>query len=185
VRTAVGRRLGRDPASLRFARGPNGKPALAPTGEDRIHFSVSTSGSRCLVAVSSHGPVGVDLELVTPLPELERIAAGHFAPAEAAAIAERPPGLRLRAFYECWTRKEAYLKASGIGLAGGLDTVTVTVAETPPRILALTGEDLARWTLLDLDLGRAYAGAVVVGDCPPAELSAVTPCPLAIAPVAV
>ncbi len=152
--------------------------------DDQIHFSVSTSADRCLVALSSHGPVGVDLELVSPLPEFERIAATRFARTEAEAIAERPADMRLRTFYECWTRKEAYLKASGIGLAGGLDTVTVSVAEAPPRIVSLVGEDAARWTLRDLELGESFAGAVVVGDCPQTETSALAPAPMALVPVA-
>ena len=84
--------------------------------------------------------------------------------------------LRLRAFYECWTRKEAYLKATGIGLAGGLDSVRVTVAAAPPRIVSLAGDDAARWTLVDLDLGEGFAGA---GRPPANREPALTPVPMA------
>ena len=184
VRTALGRRLGRDPGSLRFTRDANGKPALAPGEADGIHFSLSTSAGRGLVALSSHGPVGVDLEHVAPLPEFERIASSRFARGETAAIMRLPADLRLRTFYECWTRKEAYLKASGVGLAGGLDSIRVTVAEARPRIISLADGDAARWTLLDVDLGESFTGAVVSRTPPPTEPRAVTPAPLALAPLA-
>ena len=169
IRTALGRRLGRDPGSLRFNRDSNGKPALAPGEGDGVHFSLSTSAGRGLVALSSNGPVGVDLEHVAPLPEFERIASSRFARGETAAIMRLPADQRLRTFYECWTRKEAYLKASGAGLAGGLDSIRVTVAEARPRIISLADGDAARWTLLDVDLGESFTGAVVLADSPPTE----------------
>jgi 4'-phosphopantetheinyl transferase len=184
VRTALGRRLGRDPGSLRFTRDANGKPALAPGEGYGIHFSLSTSAGRGLVALSSHGPVGVDLERVAPLPEFERIASSRFARGETAAIMRLPADRRLRTFYECWTRKEAYLKASGAGLAGGLDSIRVTVAEARPGIVSLADGDAARWTLLDVDLGESFTGAAVLADSPPTDLHAVTPAPLALAPLA-
>ncbi len=184
VRTALGRRLGRDPGSLRFTRDANGKPALAPGEGDGIHFSLSTSAGHGLVAISSHGPLGVDLERVAPLPELERIASSRFARGETAAIMRLPADRRLRTFYECWTRKEAYLKASGAGLAAGLDSIRVTVAEPRPRIISLADGDAARWTLLDVELDESFTGAVVLADSPPTDVHTVTPAPLALAPLA-
>lgn len=180
-RIVLARRLGRDPGSLRFTRDADGKPALAGGPEVRLHFSRSTSADRCLIALSSEGPVGVDLERVVAFPDFERIAASRFHPGETSAIMQLTGEPRLRAFYECWTRKEAYLKASGLGLARGLHGVTVTVTRARPRIVSLAADDVARWTLVDLDLGDGFAGAAVLPNSQPATLRSVKPAPLALA----
>jgi 4'-phosphopantetheinyl transferase len=159
LRVALGSWLERPPASIRFSSDRYGKPTIA--GSD-AHFSVSTSGDCCLVAVSGRGPIGVDVEAVVPLPELDDLVASRFAPAEAAAIVRLPRESRLRAFYNCWTRKEACLKATGVGLAEGLDRVAVTVDDERPTIVSLDGDDPAAWRLAAVDAGPGLVGAVAV-----------------------
>ena len=146
LRIALARSLTCAPASLRFATDPSGKPRLDGAGP---HFSVSSSGDWSLIAVTSLGSVGVDVERVVALDELEGIVTRRFAPAQAREILEHSGELRLRAFYRCWTRLEAHLKATGAGLAGGLDS---TLSDPDPRA----------WTVASVDPGRGLIGAVVV-----------------------
>jgi 4'-phosphopantetheinyl transferase len=159
LRIALGRRLGRAPRSLRFMRGPHGKPALVGADGARLHFSQARSGDVCLLALSADGPVGVDVEALSPLPELEPLVAARFAPSEAAAILRRSGEQRLRAFYRCWTRKEACLKATGAGLSAGLAAVVVAVDEHP-TVLAAADGPATGWGLRDLDPGPGFAAAL-------------------------
>jgi 4'-phosphopantetheinyl transferase len=151
LRIALARCLGCAPAALRFATDPSGKPRLDGPGP---HFSVSSSGDWSLIAVTSLGPVGIDLERVVALAELEAIVARRFTPAQAREILEQSGERRLAAFYRCWTRIEAQLKASGVGLAAGLGT---TMGDTDPR----------EWTVAAVNAGRGLVGAVVVGGVHP------------------
>jgi phosphopantetheinyl transferase len=109
LRLVLARCMGTTPAVLRFVTDPSGKPRLDGSSP---HFSVSRSGDWCLIAVTSLGPVGVDVERTVALPELEGIAVRRFAPADARTILNQSGERRLRAFYRLWTRTEAYLKAS-------------------------------------------------------------------------
>ena len=158
LRLALARRLGRRPESLAFRRGPLGKPELDDAG--RLRFSVAHSGDCCLIALTTRGAVGVDVEHVAPLPELDRIVAGRFAPCEAAELERLPGPLRLEAFYRCWTRKEAYLKATGAGLTG-LGGVAVSAGERP-QIRALDSDDPAAWAMRDVRVGTGLVGSVAV-----------------------
>ena len=158
LRLALAERLGRRPAELALARGARGKPELA--GADGVHFSVSRCGELCLIAVTSLGPVGVDVERVAPRPELDAIAARRFASEEIAALERLDATGRLVGFYRCWTRKEAYLKATADGLTA-LDAVTVTVGERP-EILAVRGSAPRPWTLRGVHAGAGVVGAVAV-----------------------
>jgi 4'-phosphopantetheinyl transferase len=160
LRIALAARLGRPPASLRFASDRHGKPILAPSPGRHVHFSLSTSGDCCLIALSAVGPVGVDLERIVAFPELEELVRSRFAPSEAAAIVRLPREKQLRAFYNCWTRKEACLKATGVGLTRGLDAVAVTVDDRRPALVSLDGDDPRAWMLAALHPGADLVGAV-------------------------
>ena len=160
LRIALARRIGGDPSALRMVPGPHGKPALADSA-DALHFSSSSSDDCCLIAVTAIGPIGVDVERVAPRAYLERIAETRFAPAEADAIAHLEGEARLRAFYNCWTRKEAYLKATGAGLTMPLDKVIVSLDDERPEIVSLDGDDPAAWSVESLDPEPGFTGAVV------------------------
>ncbi|MDX6638395.1 MAG: 4-phosphopantetheinyl transferase, partial [Solirubrobacterales bacterium] len=114
------------------------------------------------IALSTIGPVGVDVERVIAFPELEAIARDRFAPGEAAAILGLRDERRVRAFYNCWTRKEAYLKATGIGLATALDAVTVTVDDAQPSIVSVEDGDPDAWAIAAIRPSPDLVGAVVV-----------------------
>ncbi len=160
LRMALGIYLDRPPESLAFALGPGGKPELAgPAGRD-VHFSLAHSGDRCAIAVSAEGPVGIDVEEIRELPELEGIVRSRFAPSEAAEILALSGEQRLRAFYRCWTRKEAYLKATGAGIGGdSLQQVEVSTGSSA-ALRAAPEAEAAEWSLLNLDLGGEFAGAL-------------------------
>jgi 4'-phosphopantetheinyl transferase len=162
LRVALGRHLDRPPESLEFALGPGGKPRLAgATGDNEVFFNLSRSGDLCLIAISDDGPVGVDVEEVRDIPELAGLVRSRFAASEAAAILERSGKERLRAFYRCWTRKEACVKALGTEIGSGLDSVVVSVGDKP-ALLSAPGAGAGEWSLLDLALHEGFTGALAV-----------------------
>jgi 4'-phosphopantetheinyl transferase len=163
LRTLLGRYLGRDPCRVAFRLGPQGKPALA--GSDALHFNVSHSHGLALFAVTRHGPVGVDVERVRPFPNDLDLAERFFCPPEARALRALAPEARREAFFHVWTRKEAYLKASGTGLAGGLERVEVSVAPgEPARVLRVEGDEgpARGWSLEALTPAPDYIGALAL-----------------------
>jgi 4'-phosphopantetheinyl transferase len=166
LRAVLARYLDRSPELLRFARHPSGKPTLAATSNQQLHFSVARSNGCCLIAVTTTGPVGVDVEQLVPLPDLDAIARRYFAPEESAEILRLSGARKLEAFYRCWVLKEAYLKATGIGLTG-LPGVSVALHARPT--LCRTDEgDPAAWTLTTLRPGADVIGAIAVRHLEPA-----------------
>ena len=151
-----------DPSALLFAYGPRGKPYLAADSRpDRVRFNVSHSGGLALLAFVRERQLGVDLELERPVPEAESIAERYFSPREGAALGRLPPAERPRAFFRCWTRKEAFIKATGDGLSRPLDAFDVTLApREPARLLRVEGEpeEAARWWMEGLEPAEGFAG---------------------------
>lgn len=161
LRAILGSYLDRPAASLVFAIGPRGKPSL----EGPLHFNLAHSGDLALVAVTSAGPIGVDLERVRPVHEAEAIARRFFSPEECADLAAVSHTDRDYAFLSCWTRKEALLKASGEGLALPLDRFRVSLTPgTPARLLSVGGDEAAAaaWWLAHLDPAPGFVGAVAL-----------------------
>lgn len=153
------------PSSLVFGEGTHGKPFLeAPAHGRALRFSLSHSGEIALVAVSLRREVGVDVERVRPLDDLDGFVARYLSPLEREALARVAAGDRLRAFFETWTLKEAYLKACGDGLLRELDAFDVTVGDAQPRLLAVRNRpgDERRWEFRRLESGTDYAAALVV-----------------------
>jgi 4'-phosphopantetheinyl transferase len=184
LRIALSRCLACSPAAIRFAWDETGKPALAAgSGGPEVHFNVSRSGDCCVIALTKVGPIGVDVEWVVPRAELDEIVSSRFAPVEAAAIARLSGDQRLRAFYNCWTRKEAYLKARGVGVATALDQVAMTVGDERPAILSLGDDDPRAWSLATVEPGPGLAGAVVLRGAHEWAGGAVQPSLLRLGPI--
>jgi 4'-phosphopantetheinyl transferase len=165
LRRILTRYLG--PVAPRFADGPHGKPFLDGAA---LRFNLSHSGELALVAVADGREVGVDVEAVREL-DLAGMARVSFSPRERAALFALPPDERLPAFFRCWTRKEAHLKATGFGLALPLDGFDVSLGPDEPARLVATRPDpdeARRFSLLHLDVGPGYAAAVEVAGPPPA-----------------
>lgn len=147
-----------------FVYGAFGKPGLSPRPDiARMEFNLSHSGDIALLAIT-RGPVGVDVEQVILVSELQRMASRFFSAYENAALNEVPPDTRDFAFYRCWTRKEAFLKALGHGLAHPLDSFDVSLDEKRPRLVAVRGDREApsKWTLFHLCPAPGYVAARVV-----------------------
>jgi 4'-phosphopantetheinyl transferase len=151
---------------LRFEYSAFGKPQLAAgSTEIPLQFNVSHSGELILIALATGRAVGTDIERVRSDIEAERIAASFFSPHERLALQSLPAHLRVQAFFDCWTRKEAYIKAIGNGLSLPLDQFDVCfLPGQEPRLLA-TRPDAAeaqRWVIEALDVGPDYRAAVAV-----------------------
>lgn len=162
LRTIIGGYLEVASRELQFSTGTRGKPMLAhPSGA--LQFNLAHSGRLALVAVARTRPVGVDIEAIRAETRIMPIAQRHFSPRETAALAELPEAARVEAFYRCWTRKEAFLKARGEGLLWPLDQFDVSVQPgAPPALLRIRNDpdEAARYSLHDVDAGPGYAAAV-------------------------
>ena len=162
LRTWLAALTGIPAADLPIRTGPHGKPALDPSVPGDWTFNVAHAGDRVLVALSRGRPVGIDLEPIRPAADLLPVARRWFAPAEAAAL-EGCSGPDLdRRFFRLWTRKEAWLKARGTGIAGGLARHPVD-ASPDGGIRRLTAPDGSGWGLVDLPLGDGWAAALAAG----------------------
>lgn len=166
LRVLLGHYLARPPSHLRFTANAHGKPALLPEHHDRLpHFSVSHSRALALYAITGRGPVGVDLEYIQPDFPCDEIAARFFSPREIATLRALPPAGQQAAFFAAWTRKEAYIKARGVGLSLPLSGFDVSLAPgEPAALLRVHGaaDEAARWPLHDLSPHPDYAAAVAV-----------------------
>jgi 4'-phosphopantetheinyl transferase len=159
LRVLLGSYLGAEPGAIEFGYGRQGKPELAGAGP---RFNLAHSGGWVLVGVSGSGPVGVDVERVREMPDLEAVMERFFAPGEVRAIRSLPEAERKAAFFACWTRKEAYIKAVGAGLSLALDSFEVSVRPSDrPALLALDGSTAAAadWTLWSGAPAAGYAAA--------------------------
>lgn len=164
LRHVLGRYLTARPEDLRFAYGPYGKPALNDEHkQSSLRFNMSHSRGVGLVAVTDTKELGVDVEYIRPDFASEAIARRFFSSREVSAFNALSNELRVAAFFRCWTRKEAYIKAIGLGLSQPLDGFDVTLApEAPPALLRTDEGDASRWSLSDIDVGSDYAAALVV-----------------------
>jgi 4'-phosphopantetheinyl transferase len=166
LRIILGSYLKTDPGNLRFRYGPKGKPELAgKTGQRPLRFNVSHSHGLALYAVTHDRRIGVDVERIRPDVAGEKIAERFFSPREAATLRELPASVRQEAFYTCWTRKEAYLKAVGEGITLRLDQFEVSVTPGEPAVLlSINGDpkEASYWSLKGLGPGPGYVGALAV-----------------------
>jgi len=163
LRELLARYLEASPRAVCFDRGAFGKPALAaPWSGSRLQFSTSDSADVGLVAVAIDIALGIDVERIRLIPDLEDMVRRFFAAGEKEALGRLPESGRLEAFFHGWSRKEALLKALGTGLSLGLDRVVVSLTPDDPRILAVEGspESAGRWHLDDLYPAAGFAAAL-------------------------
>ena len=153
------------PAEIEFQYGPRGKPLLSPAAP--LQFNASHSGSLAVFAFTTACDLGVDVEHVRSQPDLDHIAQRFFCAEESAELKSLPAYQRERAFYLCWTRKEAYIKATGDGLSVPLDDFRVTLHPGQPARFLHFAQGPAvpeSWTLHDLPYAPEYAGALAYCD---------------------
>jgi 4'-phosphopantetheinyl transferase len=161
LRDVIARYLYEKPENLRFVYGAYGKPSLAC--EQTVRFNMSHSHEVALLAVTRDVEVGVDVEHVRADFATEDIARRYFSRAEVNAFNLLPPEEQVAAFFRCWTRKEAYIKAIGKGLSQPLDAFDVTLGPgEQAALLHVAEDDASRWSMSDIDVGAGYAGALAV-----------------------
>ena len=146
--------------TLEFRYEPEGKPRLDLLDSDRpIRFNLAHSRHLAVYAVSRNREIGIDVEAVRSDFIGEELAERYFSPSEMVELRSLRPDQRQEGFFLCWTRKEAYVKALGAGLAIPLDSFDVSL--TPERPATLVSTDSARWKLHSFQPAAGYAGAVV------------------------
>jgi 4'-phosphopantetheinyl transferase len=151
---------------VRFRYTEYGKPSLsAEFSSTGLKFNISHSGSSVLLGFSIGRELGVDIEEIRPDFATAEIAKRYFSALEVQTLKSLPTSVQAEAFFNCWTRKEAYIKAMGEGLSCALDKFDVTlVPGEPARLLETRGHGLraSGWAMRSLDVGRAYKAALVV-----------------------
>jgi 4'-phosphopantetheinyl transferase len=156
--------LAHRPEEVRFAYSNYGKPRLAD--ESKLRFNLTHSHGLALLAVTRGREIGVDVERLREMErEGEPLAERFFSPREAAVLRSLPTRLRREAFFRCWTSKEAYIKAHGMGLSLPLDQFDVSLHPDEPAALLATQHDpreVQRWSLRSLFPGEGYVAAVAV-----------------------
>lgn len=180
LRVLLGQYVHHPPQDIRFEYGDRGKPFLANAMASAqiahtLQFNVSHSGGVALYAIALNRRVGIDLEHLRPMPSAPQLAQRFFTDREYAQLLAQPPEQQELAFFRGWTRKEAYLKATGEGL-GGLDTVEVSLlAEQPHRLEPFasvrpshnastdrTVHPAPQWSIYDIPLTSNHRAAVVI-----------------------
>jgi len=165
LRTLLAAYAGGRPEAVRFRYGHRGKPFLESPHPGDLQFNLSNSDELALVGFVRGPEIGVDVEFLRPMPDCEQISERFFSESERQVLRGIPAPRKEEAFFNCWTRKEAYLKAVGEGLAAPLDSFDVTLAPgEPPRMLTLEGDAgrAARWFFHHLRPAEDYVGAVAI-----------------------
>jgi 4'-phosphopantetheinyl transferase len=168
LRDLLGRYLQTQPCTIRFVYNAFGKPDLGPEFANRLKFNLSHSGRLAVIAIATAADVGVDLEYVRAESDYADIARRFFSAAEVDYLIALPSHLHAESFFSCWTRKEAYLKACGEGLARSLSSFSVPLTTDPahtPVDLYVASKDIVpakRWSLYTLRPAPGYAGALAI-----------------------
>ncbi len=164
LRVILGGYLDIAPETVRFSYSEKGKPSLASEWEaSNIQFNVSHSHEMALYAVGRRRLVGIDVERIRSTPVAEELADRFFLPRECGVILGAPRDLRQEVFFNFWTQKEAYLKATGEGVSG-LEKIEIDfpasgdpILRNPKSMTTIPG-----WRARRLEPGEGYAGAVVI-----------------------
>ena len=166
LRIILSRYLEMEPRQLSFSYGTHGKPELIQERKgDEIRFNMSHSQELALYAFTRRRAVGIDLELIKPNLACDEIAEQFFSTREVYVLRSLPHPVQRKAFFKCWTHKEAYIKAAGKGLSIPLDQFEVSFAPGEPAKLLKTewdAEEASRWFLQTLNIGSDYAAALAV-----------------------
>ena len=163
LRDILSRYTNSRPADLQFVYNDYGKPEFREPGRvDAIRFNLSHSNGTAVFAVSREREIGIDIETLRDDLSILEVAASFFSRAEVLSLNALPAQLRCQAFYRCWVRKEAYVKARGMGLSVPLDSFDVSLNPGSSAALLASTEpsDVLNWGLKDLVVADGYIGAV-------------------------
>jgi 4'-phosphopantetheinyl transferase len=165
LRIMIARYLGVGASEIRFEYTAKGKPSLVEPRVENFGCNISHSGDLALYAFALGVLIGVDVEIIRPVDNMDEIAKRFFSPLEYDMLQQVSPDDRLEAFFNCWTRKEAYVKAEGLGLWIPLDSFTVSVAPSEPaRLMQLRSRssDAGLWSIHHLRPAVDAVGAVAI-----------------------
>ena len=157
---------GLSPAQVEFAYGPAGKPVLASMPASPIHFNLAHCENIAVAAFTREGVIGVDVERVRLLEDAEELVRRFFSPRESAAFTRLAPEQKPAAFFNLWTRKEAWLKACGEGIAHSLHLVEVTFLPGEPAHLLRLPEHFGKseaWKLRAFEAAPGFVAAAALG----------------------
>ncbi len=154
VREVLAPHLHLAPGAVQFDYNPYGKPSVPGSN---VRFNVSHSGVWAMLAVSLEREVGIDIEHIDARFAQDQIPERFFSPREVTHLRSLPESQQTAAFFRCWTRKEAYIKARGLGLALALDSFDVSLRPDDPPELSRAGH----WSIQNLDAPAGYAAAIV------------------------
>ena len=174
LRLLLGVYLDEKPQGIKFAYGSQGKPRLADSSALQLYFNLSHSENLVLFAFARGGEIGIDLEYAKPIEDKDKIARRYFSEDERAAYNALPDTQKLQGFYNCWTRKEAYIKARGGGLSIPLDRFSVSLKPGEPAVLlnpVSDPEDAKHWDIRHLHPAPGYVGALAVSPTGPYTIS--------------
>lgn len=164
LRTILGHYLNISADKLHFSYGRYGKPTLVDNISQKIvHFNVSHSSGLVLYAITRYSEVGIDIERIRPIDHMDQIAECYFSEQEKTAFRSLPENQKQEAFFAYWTRKEAFIKATGRGLSYPLNTFTVSLAPGLSSINIITHDnrlERSNWSLRELQPGPGYIAAV-------------------------
>ena len=164
LRQLLAKRLGIAPGAVEFVETKFGKPRLAPVhGSENLEFNVSHSGILALYAFTRGRAVGVDLELIREIPDAVNLAERFFSATEITSLRALPLDQRSLAFLACWTRKEAFIKALGLGLSCPLDAFDVTIdPDAPARLVRIEEriDKIENWAMQAFTPLPCYIAAV-------------------------
>ncbi|MCU0545826.1 MAG: 4'-phosphopantetheinyl transferase superfamily protein [Oscillatoriaceae cyanobacterium Prado104] len=165
LRGILSRYLNVAPNQVQFSYGPCGKPEIADNLDSGICFNLSDSQGLALYAVTRGRKIGVDLEQIRDIPHIEELANRFFSKQESTALQAVAAEEKIAAFFNCWTRKEAYIKAMGDGLSFPLDKFSVSlIPGEPAKLLNVDGDRSAPelWYLKELVTAPNYIAAIAV-----------------------
>ncbi len=164
LKIILGNCLSKPSQDIQFIFNKHGKPMLADSGNE-IHFNVSHSGNLGMIAISNISKIGIDVEQFRNEMITENIAKRFFSKLEVEEFLKLAEDEKLQGFFNCWTRKEAFIKAVGLGLSLPLNAFDVTLKPNEPaRLVAVRykNEIATNWTLTDIKLKNGYASAFII-----------------------
>jgi 4'-phosphopantetheinyl transferase len=170
LRKIISAYLALPPGQLRFTYNECGKPAVSDNQNNRaLNFNLSHSAELVLHAVTRRRGVGIDIEYIREDFATLEIAEKFFSKDEVAALKSLPVDQRTKGFFNCWSRKESFIKAKGVGVSYPLDRFTVSLApDEPPALLNVYSDEHepARWQMYELKTGEDYAASLIVENPP-------------------